>query len=147
MYCIHSRGRCVEGCCAGARHVNGAATAGSSQSLFKLPRRPPRGTAALRCAALSSSNASARTRLGPGRAAAPAPTTPSPRPRRRDSSSDPYHHHPPPRPPPQLLDTHAVGVRREKMYKLDEHIACAVAGMTGEGAPGGLRCFSKIWQF
>lgn len=33
--------------------------------------------------------------------------------------------------PLQLLDTHAVGVRREKMYKLDGHIACAVAGMTG----------------
>jgi hypothetical protein len=31
----------------------------------------------------------------------------------------------------QLLDTAAVGVRREKMYKLDEHIACAVAGITG----------------
>ena len=30
----------------------------------------------------------------------------------------------------QLLDTHAVGVRREKMYKLDDHIACAVAGIT-----------------
>ena len=33
---------------------------------------------------------------------------------------------------PQLLDTHAVGVRREKMYKLDDHIACAVAGITCE---------------
>lgn len=32
----------------------------------------------------------------------------------------------------QLLDTNAVGVRREKMYKLDEHIACAVAGLTGK---------------
>jgi 20S proteasome alpha/beta subunit len=32
----------------------------------------------------------------------------------------------------QLLDTHAVGVRREKMYQLDSHIACAVAGITGE---------------
>ncbi|GBF97445.1 proteasome subunit alpha type-4 [Raphidocelis subcapitata] len=32
----------------------------------------------------------------------------------------------------KLLDTHAVGVRREKMYKLDEHIACAVAGMTAD---------------
>lgn len=32
----------------------------------------------------------------------------------------------------QLLDTAAVGVRREKMYKLDDHIACAVAGLTGE---------------
>jgi hypothetical protein len=33
----------------------------------------------------------------------------------------------------QLLDTNAVGVRREKMYKLDDHIACAVAGLTGTG--------------
>ena len=32
----------------------------------------------------------------------------------------------------QLLDTKAVGVKREKMYKLDDHVACAVAGMTGE---------------
>ena len=32
----------------------------------------------------------------------------------------------------QLLDTNAVGVRREKMYKLDDHICCAVAGLTGE---------------
>jgi hypothetical protein len=32
----------------------------------------------------------------------------------------------------QLLDTNAVGVRREKMYKLDDHISCAVAGITGE---------------
>lgn len=31
----------------------------------------------------------------------------------------------------QLLDTHAVGVRREKMYKLDDHVCCAVAGLTG----------------
>ena len=31
----------------------------------------------------------------------------------------------------QLLDTGAVGVRREKMYRLDNHIACAVAGITG----------------
>jgi len=31
----------------------------------------------------------------------------------------------------QLLDTTAVGVRREKMYKLDGHVACAVAGITG----------------
>lgn len=31
----------------------------------------------------------------------------------------------------QLLDTNAVGVRREKMYKLDGHVACAVAGITG----------------
>ena len=36
---------------------------------------------------------------------------------------------------PQLLDTKAVGVRREKMYKLDDHIACAVAGMTGMPPP------------
>lgn len=34
----------------------------------------------------------------------------------------------------QLLDTKAVGVRREKMYKLDDHICCAVAGITGEGS-------------
>jgi hypothetical protein len=39
----------------------------------------------------------------------------------------------------QLLDTHAVGVRREKMYKLDEHIACAVAGMTGARGDDGRR--------
>ena len=32
---------------------------------------------------------------------------------------------------PQLLDTNAVGVKREKMYKLDDHVACAVAGLTG----------------
>eukprot|EP00877_Chromochloris_zofingiensis_P007879 jgi/Chrzof1/3344/Cz12g21180.t1 len=32
----------------------------------------------------------------------------------------------------KLLDTHAVGVRREKMYKLDDHIACAVAGITAD---------------
>ena len=31
----------------------------------------------------------------------------------------------------QLLDTSAVGVRREKMYQLDDHVACAVAGITG----------------
>lgn len=31
----------------------------------------------------------------------------------------------------KLLDTHAVGVRREKMYKLDDHVCCAVAGITG----------------
>ena len=31
----------------------------------------------------------------------------------------------------KLLDTGAVGVRREKMYKLDDHVACAVAGITG----------------
>eukprot|EP00967_Tisochrysis_lutea_P078436 scaffold106768_cov22-Tisochrysis_lutea.AAC.1 len=29
-----------------------------------------------------------------------------------------------------LLDSKAVGVRREKMYKLDDHIACSVAGIT-----------------
>ena len=32
----------------------------------------------------------------------------------------------------KLLDTHAVGVRREKMYQLDSHVACAVAGMTAD---------------
>ncbi|KAK9785182.1 hypothetical protein WJX73_000577 [Symbiochloris irregularis] len=32
----------------------------------------------------------------------------------------------------KLLDTGAVGVRREKMYKLDDHIACAVAGITSD---------------
>ncbi len=32
----------------------------------------------------------------------------------------------------QLLDTNAVGVRREKMYKLADHVACAVAGITGD---------------
>ena len=32
----------------------------------------------------------------------------------------------------QLLDTNAIGVRREKMYQLDGHIGCAVAGITGE---------------
>ena len=37
-------------------------------------------------------------------------------------------------PSSQLLDTHAVGVRREKMYKLDEHVSCAVAGLTGMGS-------------
>ena len=31
----------------------------------------------------------------------------------------------------QLLDTTAVGVKREKMYRLDDHIACSVAGITG----------------
>ena len=35
----------------------------------------------------------------------------------------------------QLLDTNAVGVRREKMYKLDGHVACAVAGITGRLVP------------
>eukprot|EP00878_Enallax_costatus_P002984 GHUV01003180.1.p1 GENE.GHUV01003180.1~~GHUV01003180.1.p1 ORF type:complete len:253 (+),score=59.11 GHUV01003180.1:244-1002(+) len=32
----------------------------------------------------------------------------------------------------KLLDTKAVGVRREKMYQLDNHIACAVAGITAD---------------
>ncbi|KAK9828004.1 hypothetical protein WJX81_007886 [Elliptochloris bilobata] len=32
----------------------------------------------------------------------------------------------------KLLDTNAVGVRREKMYKLDDHVACAVAGITAD---------------
>ncbi|KAI3425062.1 hypothetical protein D9Q98_008439 [Chlorella vulgaris] len=32
----------------------------------------------------------------------------------------------------KLLDTQAVGVRREKMYRLDDHIACAVAGITAD---------------
>ncbi|KDD73425.1 proteasome subunit protein [Helicosporidium sp. ATCC 50920] len=32
----------------------------------------------------------------------------------------------------KLLDAHAVGVRREKMYRLADHIACAVAGMTAD---------------
>ena len=36
----------------------------------------------------------------------------------------------------KLLDTHAVGVRREKMYRLDDHMCCAVAGITG--APPGV---------
>ena len=31
----------------------------------------------------------------------------------------------------QLLDTNAVGVRREKMYRIDDHMACAIAGLTG----------------
>ena len=35
-------------------------------------------------------------------------------------------------PRPQLLDTQAVGVRREKMYRLDDHIAAAVAGITAD---------------
>ena len=43
----------------------------------------------------------------------------------------------------QLLDTNAVGVRREKMYKLDDHVACAVAGITGAtprpGVPPGVQ--------
>ena len=41
----------------------------------------------------------------------------------------------------QLLDTSAVGVRREKMYKLDDHVACAVAGITGDPL-----CSSSIWR-
>lgn len=32
----------------------------------------------------------------------------------------------------KLLDTSAVGVKREKMYRLDEHVACAVAGITAD---------------
>ncbi|PNH07891.1 Proteasome subunit alpha type-4 [Tetrabaena socialis] len=32
----------------------------------------------------------------------------------------------------KLLDTHAVGVRREKMYRIDNHIACSVAGITAD---------------
>lgn len=32
----------------------------------------------------------------------------------------------------KLLDTHAVGVRREKMYRLDDHVAAAVAGITAD---------------
>ena len=32
----------------------------------------------------------------------------------------------------QLLDTQAVGVKREKMYRIDDHIACAVAGITAD---------------
>mmetsp|Transcript_8278 Transcript_8278/g.20440 ORF Transcript_8278/g.20440 Transcript_8278/m.20440 type:complete len:234 (-) Transcript_8278:57-758(-) len=32
----------------------------------------------------------------------------------------------------KLLDTGAVGCRREKMYKLDDHVACAVAGLTAD---------------
>jgi hypothetical protein len=42
----------------------------------------------------------------------------------------------------KLLDTHAVGVRREKMYRLDDHLCCAVAGITGAVAVvgGGVRC-------
>lgn len=33
---------------------------------------------------------------------------------------------------PQLLDTHAVGVRYEKMYQIDNHVAAAVAGITAD---------------
>lgn len=32
----------------------------------------------------------------------------------------------------KLLDTQAVGVRREKMYRIDDHIVCAVAGLTAD---------------
>jgi len=32
----------------------------------------------------------------------------------------------------KLLDSKAVGVRKEKMYKLDDHIACSVAGITAD---------------
>lgn len=32
----------------------------------------------------------------------------------------------------KLLDTQAVGVRREKMYRIDDHMACAVAGLTAD---------------
>lgn len=32
----------------------------------------------------------------------------------------------------KLLDTQAVGVKQEKMYRLDDHIACAVAGITAD---------------
>ena len=47
----------------------------------------------------------------------------------------------------QLLDTSAVGVRREKMYKLDDHVACAVAGITGEPLCSSSQCgtYSCIW--
>ncbi len=41
-------------------------------------------------------------------------------------------HSQPPHTTSQLLDTHAVGVRREKMYKIDNHIAAAVAGITAD---------------
>ena len=41
----------------------------------------------------------------------------------------------------KLLDTGAVGVRREKMYKLDDHVACAVAGITGVLKPCILHCW------
>ena len=45
----------------------------------------------------------------------------------------------------QLLDTKAVGVRREKMYRIDDHIACAVAGITGawRAAPS-LACLREL---
>jgi hypothetical protein len=49
-----------------------------------------------------------------------------------------------PLPAAQLLDTHAVGVRREKMYKLDDHIACAVAGITGAW-PRELWCAVRVY--
>jgi len=32
----------------------------------------------------------------------------------------------------KLLDAKAVGVKREKMYLLDDHVACAVAGITSD---------------
>ncbi|KAL6782337.1 POA3 [Auxenochlorella protothecoides x Auxenochlorella symbiontica] len=32
----------------------------------------------------------------------------------------------------KLLDTTAVGVKREKLYQLDDHVACAVAGITAD---------------
>lgn len=32
----------------------------------------------------------------------------------------------------QLLDSKAVGVKREKMYQFDNHIACSVAGITSD---------------
>lgn len=32
----------------------------------------------------------------------------------------------------KLLDSHSVGVRWEKMYKIDDHVACAIAGMTAD---------------
>ncbi len=47
----------------------------------------------------------------------------------------------------QLLDSQAVGVRREKMYRLDDHIACAVrvvvvAVPTLHTCASTLRCWS-----
>lgn len=32
----------------------------------------------------------------------------------------------------KLLDTTAVGVKREKLYRIDDHIACVVAGITAD---------------
>lgn len=32
----------------------------------------------------------------------------------------------------QLLDTNAAGVKLEKLYRLDDHVACAVAGITAD---------------